>query len=77
MEDGATLESEHFYYINACRAKEKSGPFTDVLSYNSNDGVITDQEPVQIQQRKHPFIDFDTLCSSKPAMFVDAIFLCV
>ena len=46
------LESEHFYYINACRAKEKSGPFTDVLSYNSNDGVITDQEPVQIQQRK-------------------------
>ena len=49
--DYDTLESEHFYFINACRAKEKSGPFTDFLSYNSNDGVITDQEQSQIQTR--------------------------
>ena len=44
------MESDYFYKINAIRAKEKTGPFTDVSTFDRNDGVIVDQSISQLQQ---------------------------
>ena len=48
--ESQALESDYFYKINAIRAKEKTGPFTDVSTFDRNDGVIVDQSISQLQQ---------------------------
>ena len=48
--ESQALESDYFYFINGIRAKEKTGPFTDVTTFDRNDGVIVDQSITQIQQ---------------------------
>ena len=48
--ESQALESDYFYLINGIRAKEKTGPFTDVSTFDRNDGVIVDQSITQIQQ---------------------------
>ena len=50
--ESQALESDYFYLINGIRAKEKTGPFTDVSTFDRNDGVIVDQSITQIQQGK-------------------------
>lgn len=50
--ESQALESDYFYLINGIRAKEKTGPFTDVSSFDRTDGVIVDQSITQIQQGK-------------------------
>ena len=50
-------ESEFFFFINACRCKDKKGLFTDVSSFDSSDGIIVTQETLRLQQG---MVDFFT-----------------
>lgn len=55
-EENAT-ETAYFFFINACRCKDKKGVFTDVSSFDQNDGILVNQPVNRLQQG---MVDFFT-----------------
>ena len=45
-----TTESDFFFFINACRCKDKKHLFTDVSSFDSSDGIIVNQDRLRLQE---------------------------
>ena len=43
-------ESEYFFFINACRCKDKRGLFTDVSQFDQSDGILVNQNTNKLQQ---------------------------
>ena len=43
-------ETDYFFFLNACRCKDKIGLFTDVSSFDQNDGILVNQNKLKIQQ---------------------------
>ena len=51
-EEENVTETEYFFFINACRCKDKRGLFTDVSSFDQNDGILVNQNTNKVQQGK-------------------------
>ena len=49
-EEENLTETDYFFFINACRCKDKTGLFTDVSSFDQNDGILVNQNKLKIQQ---------------------------
>ena len=49
-EEENLTETDYFFFLNACRCKDKVGLFTDVSSFDQNDGILVNQNKLKIQQ---------------------------
>ena len=64
-EEENLTETDYFFFINACRCKDKTGLFTDVSSFDQNDGILVNQNKLKIQQG----MENHSLSSSYPKSF--------